>query len=320
MQRCWLVFSLVIICCGSCPLYAQGFGAAPSYGGSDHGGSSSFRGSWSADQATLSSDAALRYITVDGTANIRVAPEEIRVVLAIAVEGKTGDECQARNKEKADAVLAAWSKLKVPKEKIVADFISLLPRYEWQLEEREGERVRVQKKAGYRMQSNLHIAVKTEAEAMQAINAAFEQGVTDIVTFDYWSSQIDAKKVEARRAALKAAKEKAELLLEVFPKPPAVVNVAEKTAALFPHSLYLTYENVLEEEIIYRDNRETRIKAYRPKMTYFHGLQSQSDVQPESLPMKPEIVVVSTVRIYYESPGRQAEDNGPPRRRHDPAP
>ena len=288
-----------------------GFGGAGNFG--DSNGRRSFNdegGSWTAEGQlmTLPPEAALNIITVEGTANLRVKPEEIRLVLAITSEAKTADECQTKNNAQTQAVLKSWDELKIRKDKIVTDFINVLPVYEWRVEERDGQQVRIQQRVGYRMQSNLHLSVKTEEEAMAAIHRAFQQGVTDIVTFDYWSSQLNQEKEKARAAAVKAAKKKAEVLLAVFDKPPKLVNIQESSKVFFPHSLYRTYENALEEQIEYNNRWRDMpaIKAYRPKMTFFHGLQGRSDVRPPTAAMHPEIAVVSTVRLYYQSPAEKA--------------
>ncbi len=124
------------------------------------------------------------------------------------------------------------------------------------------------------------------------------------MTFDYWSSQLDEQKVKARAAAIEAAKAKSKILLAVFAEPPKVINIQESTAVFLPHSLYRTYENALEEQIQFHSNWNNipAIKAFRPKMTYFQGLQSRSDIQPAKAALRPEIAVVSTVRLYYQSP------------------
>lgn len=295
----------------TCPLTvrAQGFGG---FGGAGNfSGSVSRRGGpenhWTPafEPPMLQPENALNYITIDGTADMRIEPEGIRLVLAITSESEMADGCQEKNAAQVEAVREAWAGLNIPEENIVDDFINVLPVYEWRLVDRDDQQVRIQQREGYRMQSNLHLSVKSEKEAMEAINLAFKQGVTDIVTFDYWSSKLDEQKVKARAAAVAVAQEKAKTLLAVFPEPPKVINIQESTAVFYPHSLYRTYENVLEENIEYLpDNWRNKpaIKAYRPKMTFFQGLQTRSDKRPSSPAMRPEISVVSTVRIYYQSP------------------
>lgn len=296
-------------------VYSQGFGGMGGFGGAgDYSGrnSSDSAGTWHPNNELrrLPPEEALNFITVDGTADIRVVPEEIRVVLAVTAEAETAAECQEKSAQQVQDVIEAWEELEIAEDKVVEDFINVLPRYEWRITQRDGEDFRIQQHEGFRMQTNLHVLVETEQEAMDAINLAFKQGVTDIVTFDYWSSKVNDSQVEARAVAIEAAKKKAETLLAVFDDPPKVINIQERTAVFSPHSLYRTYENVLEEEVKYHSSWERlpAIKAYRPKKTFFQGLQSRSDLRPSGAPMNPEIAVVSTVRIYYQSPSDKTVD------------
>lgn len=288
---------------------AQGFGGFGGGGGYNSGNNNKYPTTheWKpgADDDPLNPESALSVIRITGTAEQRVVPEQIRVVLAFTSQGETAEACRKMLTEKVGSVMADWKELKIPDENIVEDFIAVLPRYEWRLSDQlEGwSKVRLQQHVGYRMQSNLHVAVKTEAEAMDAIDRAFRHGDAEIVTFDYWSSDLDRHKEEVRAKAVAAAKKKAEMLLSVFEERPKAINVQESTSVFFPHSLYKTYENVLEEQVVnYRSSEPPMIKAFRPKMTFLHGLSSRADVRPKELPMRPEISVVSTVRIYYRSP------------------
>ena len=281
-----------------------GFGGGGSYSSSDRN-DHAFSGIWHTGDVAgaLPPDLALRYITVDGTAEIRVRPQEIRLVLAVLAEGETAEQCRSEIARRIEAVRGLWGELDIPAEKIAEDFISVLPRYTWQIEERQGTDFLVQHLDGYRMQTNLHVAVGTEAEAMEAVRQAFARGVSDIITFDYWSGELDEKKREARRSALDAAREKADLLLSEFTDRPPLINVQERTKAFLPHELYRTFENVLEEKIEWSGgSRNPRVKAYRPKMTFFDGLKSTADVRPGEPALRPAISVVSTVRLYYQSP------------------
>ncbi len=295
----WMFTGARVIC-------AQGFGGFGGAGNLPGHTNGTSEGNWNpaSELWQLPPENALNFITIDGTAELRTVPEEIRVVLAITSEAETANECQKQNADLVQAVLKAWTVLNINEKNIVEDFINVLPVYEWRLDERDGKQFRIQQRKGYRMQTNLHVSVKTEKDAMAAIDMAFKEGVTDIVTFDYWSSKLNEQKVKARAAALEAAKEKSETLLAVFAEPPKIINIQERTAVFLPHSLYRTYQNVLEEEVEYNASwRDTpAIKAFRPKMTFFQGLQSRSDVRPSRVAMRPEIAVVSSVRLYYQSP------------------
>lgn len=254
--------------------------------------------------APLTREVAESFIAIDGKAEIRVKPTELRIVMAVTAEGETADACQ----KSVDATLAklkgAWTKQKIPPEAIVVDFIAVLPRYEFKADKRGEEPVVAEKRAGNRMQTNVHLAVPGDKEAAVALSAAFEQGVTDIIAFDYWSKDLDAAKEQVREKALAAARGKSDLLLKaLFDVKPSVINVQEQTAVHYPDSLYHSFTNTVDEEAIPAYWRsQTLIRAQRPKNTYYRGFYSDGDVQPRDLPMKPEISVVSTVRLYFESP------------------
>ncbi|MDA7980821.1 MAG: SIMPL domain-containing protein [Pirellulales bacterium] len=244
------------------------------------------------------------YITVESSAEVRVQPTEIRVVLAVTAEGETAQECQNKVQSAIAAAREQWQTMGMNEDQIVVDFIALLPRYKWEIERQNGVDVAVEKPSGFRMQTNVHLATATEAKAQAAIAVAFEQGITDIIAFDYWSSELDEIKVAARKQAIEAAKAKADLLLgAVFDKSPPAINVLEDTEIRYPESLYDSFERV-EGGSINTPSRSniSRISAFRPRNTYYRGLYTDGDVQADNLPMKPEISVVSTVRLYYESP------------------
>jgi len=250
--------------------------------------------------APLTREVAESFIAIDGKAEIRVKPTELRVVLAVIAEGETADVCEKAVDATLAKLTAAWTKLKIPADSIVVDFIAVLPRYHWKQEADIG----IEKKVGYRMQSNVHLAVPGDKEAAPALSAAFEQGVTDIIAFDYWSKDLDKAKEQAREKALVAARGKADMLLAaMFPGKPSAINLQEQTTVHYPDSLYHSFINAADEEVVPSFLRsQTLIRASRPKNTYYRGFYSDGDIQPRELAMKPEISVVSTVRLYFESP------------------
>jgi len=123
-------------------------------------------------------------------------------------------------------------------------------------------------------------------------------------SFDYWIRGLDDIKVKARKQAVQAALSKAELLLgTLFDEQPPAINVQEQTTVRYPESLYHSFTNSYEEDVTPAWRRDVPfIRAPRPQNTYYRGLYTDSDIQSGELPMRPEISVISTVRIYYRSP------------------
>jgi uncharacterized protein YggE len=256
------------------------------------------------DLVPLSPDVAQGYIAIDGRAVVRVRATDIRVVLAVTGDGQTAQECQKTIDATIERLKAAWTKTGIAPENVVVDFIAVLPQYAWSVEKQGNVEVGTERKAGFRMQSNVHLAAKGESEAQAAINYAFQEGVTDIIAFDYWSKDLDEVKVAARGQALKAAQSKAEVLLgAIFEKRPPAINVHEQTVVYYPDSLYHSFTNTYDESVTPSYRRDIPfIRAPRPRNTYYRGLVGDGDVQPRELPMSPEISVVSTVHLYFESP------------------
>ena len=259
----------------------------------------------------LSRDAAEGVITIDGRAEIRLRPTEIRIVLAVTSEGQTAQECQKTIDETIRKLKAAWTGMGIPDEKIVEDFIAVLPVYEWIVEKRGTRDADVEKKSGFRMQTNIHLAVVNDASVKKALTLAFEQGVTDIIAFDYWSKELDEMKTTAREQAVKAARNKSDILLALFEDRPPLINVQEQTTIRYPESLYDSFVNTFDEELTPgRRDDQPSIRAYRPRNTYYRGVRTDSDIQGRELPTSPEIYLVSTVRLYFESPAAIRSSKG----------
>jgi uncharacterized protein YggE len=246
------------------------------------------------------------YIAIEGKVEKRLDPTALRIVFALMVEQPTASECQAECGKREEAFLKALHALDVARDQIVVDFISILPAYAWEIETRQSERVAVERKSGFRMQSNVHVQVATEKEARAVLEAAFKLDISDVIAFDYWNEHVDRTKKEARAEALRVAKEKADLLLgSLFEKRPQPLNVHESTRVVYPRSLYDSFENVYAQQGMFPSTKERipRLSAARPKNTYYRGLMEASDVQGPNLALRPQISVVSTVRLYYATPG-----------------
>jgi len=295
-----LAVLLALSCCWLAPAQAQ-------MAGSRAGNEFAVQPDQSLDLPPLDPKVAVSYIALDGRAETRVRPSEIRIVLAVTAEAETAEKCQQSVTATVERLKTAWSKMKIAPENIVVDFIAVLPRYTWNLENRDHVEVGVEKKAGYRMQSNVHLAVRNSSQAEAALAQAFAQGVTDIIAFDYWSRDLDEVKVKVRQDAVKAARAKADALLTpLFSEKPPIINVQEKTTVRYPASLYASFRASDEEVMTPSWRRDIPlINAARPRNTYYRGLLTDGDVQPRELPMSPEISVVSTVRLYFRSPAAE---------------
>ncbi len=178
------LFRLVMLCSLGCllPLPA----AVGQMGGSRAGVAGNSFGVPSLAQ--LDPEVVQSHIAIDGRAEVRVRPTEIRIVMAVIGEGDDAQTCRRSVDAIVGQLKQAWIESGIKPQSIVEDFIAMLPRYGWQVERQGDADVGIEKKAGYRMQTNLHLAVADDGKASEALNLAFGQGVTDIIAFDYYRS------------------------------------------------------------------------------------------------------------------------------------
>ena len=264
-------------------------------------------------QSEMTPELAQSVVIVEGSAVESVKPSQIRIILALTFEGMSSRECKTGVEEKIAQLRPLWKQAGLADDKIVEDFISILPRYEIEFKKQDDREMAMEKKSGYIMQTNIHLAVADDAEAMKALEIAFANGVTDIIGFDYWSDELDQKKKDVRAKAIQAAKEKSELLLGLFENKPPVINVQENTTVVYPESMYASFQNSLSSE--YHANYNSRrniplIKLPRPQNTYYRGNLPNADVHATGLPMRPALSVVSTVKIFYQSPAAEKYNAG----------
>ncbi|MGI9517945.1 MAG: SIMPL domain-containing protein [Pirellulaceae bacterium] len=246
-------------------------------------------------------------ISIDGVAELRVRPSEIRMVLAAVSQGQTANECREKASARIAKIQSGWQAMGIAESDTFEDFISILPVYRY--EEQQQNRITVLQEVldHYRYQTNLHVKLADNSQAQQALNVAFESDVTDIISFDYWHPELNAARTEALQNALAAARQKADLILDagLFPERPRLVNVRETHRTIFPSSKYQTFTNVIDQTVTlpYRYREDVpRISAPRPKTTFYGGLVLDGDSLSPDLPMKPEISVVSRVRLYFQAP------------------
>ena len=149
----------------------------------------------------------------------------------------------------------------------------------------------------------------------QGQRIAFEFGVTDIISFDYWHSELEEVKSDALLKAMNVARNKSKVLLdpELFEMRPKLINLQEESQTIFPAQMYESYSNTIEQVVVlpyrYKEN-VPRISAPRPQTTFYRGPVVDGEALSPHLPMKPEISVVSRVSLYFESPHEDTDEAG----------
>ena len=145
-----------------------------------------------------------RTIAVNGNAEIRVAPDE--VILTLGVETNALDIAAARadNDRRVKAVVQAARAQGVPAELVKTDFLDIQPHYRDD-DARRGF-------LGYVVRRSLVITVRDVPKFEPLLSAVLAAGANYVHGIEFRTTELRKHRDEARRLALKAAREKADAM------------------------------------------------------------------------------------------------------------
>ena len=148
--------------------------------------------------------AAPRTISVSGTAEMKVAPDE--VILSVGVETDSKDITVARsaNDARVKAISQAVESLGVPATLVKTDFLDLQPRYR-NYPTREDF-------LGYFARRSIVITIRDVSKFESTLSAVLAAGANYVHGIEFRTTELRKHRDEARRLALIAAREKAEAM------------------------------------------------------------------------------------------------------------
>jgi uncharacterized protein YggE len=163
-------------------------------------------------------------ITVSGTAEVRVAPDEILIHAGVETRNENLDLARQQNDDHMKSVLAFIKKSGVPSKDVQTDFINVVPDYgnEWNRAPSKTPMFVVRKYVEVRLTN----VTSFETVLTGILNA----GADRINNVEFRTTQLRKYRDQARAMAIKAAKEKADALcaeLDVKRGAPLNINASE---------------------------------------------------------------------------------------------
>lgn len=151
-------------------------------------------------------------ITVTGQAEVRVPPDE--VLFTLAVENVDKDMLVANNKtdDSVKQILAIARKYDVKPEDVQTSQISVQPKYNTDDIEYEARRGVKRVLIGYQVSKTVAIRLRDILRFDVMLADILKAGITRLSNLEFRDSQLRKHRDEARRMAIRAAKEKATLL------------------------------------------------------------------------------------------------------------
>ena len=176
-------------------------------------------------------------ITVTGQAEVRVPPDE--VLFTLAVENVDKDMLVANRKtdDSVKQILAIARRHNVKPEDVQTSQISVQPKYNTDDMEYEARRNIRRVLIGYQVSKTVAIRLREISRFDVMLADILKAGITRLSNLEFRDSQIRKHRDEARRMAIRAAKEKATLLAgEIGQAIGPAYSITETTRDVVPRA------------------------------------------------------------------------------------
>jgi uncharacterized protein len=168
---------------------------------------------------------ASRTVQVSGTAVVNVLPDRALIHLGVQSNGKSPKEVQAKNTAAISSVIKAIQGLGVETKDIATDQYVIEPLYE------DYDSLLIK---GYRIHNIVSITARDVDKTSDAIAAAFQAGANQVVSVEFYTSELRKYRDQAREMAMKAASEKASALAKAAgADSDCVLNISENSWSYF---------------------------------------------------------------------------------------
>lgn len=144
-----------------------------------------------------------RSIQVSGVAVVNVMPDRALIKLGVQSNGRSAKEAQAKNSATINAVTKALKSLGIEPKDISTNWYTIEPVY------RDYDSLYID---GYRIHNTIEITMRDVSKANNAIVTAFQAGANQVIDVQFYTSELRKYRDQAREAAMKAAREKADAL------------------------------------------------------------------------------------------------------------
>lgn len=151
-------------------------------------------------------------ITVSGQAEVRVPPDEVVFTLGVESVDKDISAAQKRTDDSVKAVFAIASRNNVKAEDVQTSYISVQPKYNTDDVDYEQRRTLKREFVGYQVSKTVAIRLRDISRFDSMLSDVLKAGVTRLSNVEFRDSEIRKHRDQARRMAIKAAQDKANLL------------------------------------------------------------------------------------------------------------
>ncbi len=165
-------------------------------------------------------------ISVSGSAEVKVAPDEIHLNVAVETRSETLEPARVENDDKIAAALAFLKQSGVPEKDVKTDFISVQPDYNYNQSH--------VKPVAYIVRKSIEIRLTRISDFQSVLTGLLTNGVNIVDGIDFRTTELRKYRDEARAMAIRAAKEKAKALTsELDVKLGKPINISANDGAVW---------------------------------------------------------------------------------------
>ncbi len=170
-------------------------------------------------------------VSVTGEGKIKVKPDQVEINFGIENLGKDAQEVKKLNDEKVDKIVKFIKKFGIPVSDFQTTNVTLNRNYDYD-----------KKKYNYQASQNICILLKDVSKYDALMMGLVDNGINNISNIEFKSSKIEDHKSDARKAAIRDAKKKAEDYVSVLNQKvgKAILITDNPTNYFQPQPMYKT--------------------------------------------------------------------------------
>jgi uncharacterized protein len=142
-------------------------------------------------------------ISVAGTAEVRITPDEVNLKLAIETRDAKLDEAVKQNETRTAVVLKFLKEAAIDAKDVQTDFVEIQPQYNT---DRHAQQIVPQY---YLVRRNLGVRLRKVTQFDEVLAGVLRSGVNYVLGIDFRTTELRKHRDAARQQAIRAAKEKA---------------------------------------------------------------------------------------------------------------
>lgn len=162
-------------------------------------------GTTSVSAANAAEKSSESTIQVQSTEEVKVVPDIAEISFAISTQANDPKECQSKNSEDLDKVIAFLKNTGIDEKSIQTSNFGLEPIYDWNA----GQTI-----TGYQMRTSIIVSDLPIGQVGDLLASSVNAGVNNIDSVSYLSSKYDETYQEALKKAISATKVKAQAMAE----------------------------------------------------------------------------------------------------------